>query len=256
MHRTVIYSIVLLSGWMFVTSSALAQWGDLTGKFVVDGKAPAQKKLKVTKDNADLGNEVIDDQLRIDGDGGIADVTVYIRSKVDKIHPDYDNVPGMVTIDNKKGRFVPHVVPVYVKKQTLLIGNVDKVAHNSNLQPPGDKGTNPLIPSGESANFKFGRQQNFPVPVTCNIHPWMKGFVLPRDNPYMASSADDGTFTIKNIPVGEHEFLLWHDPKLLVDLKGTDKGKIKFKIKEGENHLPMADKDGVVKIDVKLLEGK
>ncbi|MGE0607806.1 MAG: hypothetical protein AB7O62_12000 [Pirellulales bacterium] len=239
--------------------SQAQKWGSLSGKFVVDGKAPAQKKLKVTKDNAEFGNEVIDDQLRIDDKGGVADVVVYVRSKIDAkaIHADYDKVPAMVGMDNKGGRFIPHVVTVWTKKQTLVMGNPDKVAHNSNIQPAGDpSGTgNPLLPPGSMHNFKFGRQQNVPAPVACNIHPWMKGYVLPRDNPYMTVSAEDGTFEIKNLPVGEHEFQLWHDPKNL-DIDGAKNGRVKVTIKEGKNQLPMADKNGVVKVPASTLEGK
>ena len=49
------------------------------------------------------------------------------------------------------------------------------------------------------------------MPVVCNIHPFMKGYILLLDHPYMAVSGDDGTFEIKNIPAGKHEFQFWHE---------------------------------------------
>ena len=39
----------------------------------------------------------------------------------------------------------------------------------------------------------------------------MTGYLIIRSDPYMTISAADGTFEIKNIPVGEHEFQLWHE---------------------------------------------
>ena len=40
----------------------------------------------------------------------------------------------------------------------------------------------------------------------------MNGYVLSRDDPYVAVSAADGAFQIANVPAGvELEFQLWHE---------------------------------------------
>ena len=39
----------------------------------------------------------------------------------------------------------------------------------------------------------------------------MSGWVIARDNPYVAVSKADGTFEIKDLPAGELEFLAWHE---------------------------------------------
>ena len=39
----------------------------------------------------------------------------------------------------------------------------------------------------------------------------MKGYLYVRGDPYMAVTAEDGTFEIANIPAGEHEFQFWHE---------------------------------------------
>ena len=39
----------------------------------------------------------------------------------------------------------------------------------------------------------------------------MHGFILVKDDPYMVASAADGTFEIKNVPAGKHEFEFWHE---------------------------------------------
>ena len=49
------------------------------------------------------------------------------------------------------------------------------------------------------------------MPVVCNIHPWMKAYILSLDHPYMAVTGEDGTFEIKNMPAGQHEFQFWHE---------------------------------------------
>jgi len=47
--------------------------------------------------------------------------------------------------------------------------------------------------------------------VTCNIHPWMKAYVIFRKDGYVAISAADGSFEIADLPAGEPlEFQVWH----------------------------------------------
>jgi hypothetical protein len=49
------------------------------------------------------------------------------------------------------------------------------------------------------------------MPIRCNIHPWMQGYLVLRSSPYMAVSDQDGRFELGNLPVEELEFRLWHE---------------------------------------------
>ncbi|NBW86574.1 MAG: hypothetical protein EBR23_07050, partial [Planctomycetia bacterium] len=71
--------------------------------------------------------------------------------------------------------------------------------------------SNSLVPAGGSAALKFSSEEAIPAQVTCNIHPWMKAWVLVRPNPYAAVSKADGTFEIKGVPAGEVELQFWHE---------------------------------------------
>ncbi len=66
-------------------------------------------------------------------------------------------------------------------------------------------------PPARKRNTPLNRAESIPLPVNCNIHPWMQAHVLVQDHPYMAASAEDGTFEIANVPAGKHEFQLWHE---------------------------------------------
>jgi hypothetical protein len=101
----------------------------------------------------------------------------------------------------------------------------------------GGDATNPLLPPGGAAEYTFSRQPIAPVPVACNIHPWMKGYILARDNPYIAVSKEDGSFEIKDLPVGELEFRAWQEKSGYITAANIEKGKFKFTIKEGDNDL-------------------
>jgi hypothetical protein len=234
------------------SSTASAQWGTLKGKFVYDAAAPSPTKLNPDKDVQVCGqHQLVDESLVVGSDGGIANIVIFVRTKGVKVHPDYEKAANeKVTCDNKGCRFEPHILPVRLT-QTLVLKNSDPIGHNSNLQPIGDTPTNPLIPGGGAAEYKFTKSQNIPVPVTCNIHPWMKGYLMPRDNPYVAISAADGTFELKNLPAEELEFQVWHEnPGFLAAQPAWEKGRFKQTIKAGDNDL------GTIKVAADLLKKK
>lgn len=246
--RTVAALVVLA---LVATSSVqAAEWGTLTGKFTYGGAAPTPTKLTITKDVEVCGKHpLVDESLLVGEDGGVANVVIYVRDAKVDVHPDYEATANdEVVLDNKNCRFDPHVLPIRLT-QTLVLANDDPVGHNSNVQPLGDAGANPLIAAGGKATHKFNRKQSLPVPVTCNIHPWMKAYVLPRDNPYTAVSAEDGTFTIENLPAGkELEFQVWHETAGYVATPEWARGRFKLKIKPGDNDL------GTIKLDPKLFK--
>jgi hypothetical protein len=219
-------------------ASVATGWGNLTGKFVFDGPRPDPAKLDVNKDIEVCGKyNLVNEELVVDKDGGIANVVIYVRSKDVKVHPDAAKLAEAKPLcDNHGCRFEPHILGVLVG-QTCVLHNADTVAHNMNCQPLGDQGINPLIPPMGEFLHKFGRAQSIPTPITCNIHPWMKGYILPRDNPYFAVSKPDGSFELANLPAGELEFQAWHEKKGYLSLDGWDKGRFKQTIQPGENSL-------------------
>jgi hypothetical protein len=251
MKRNWITLAMVAAGICLTPLAADAQWGTLKGKFVYEGAAPTPTPVKVDKDVQEFGKlNLVDEALVVGPEGGVENVVIYCRTKNVKVDPALEkDLPKTVLMDNKGGRFAPHIVPVWVKHQALILGNSDKVGHNSNIQPLGDMGANPLIPPAGMVELKFNRSQNVPVPVGCNIHPWMKGYVLPRDNPYMAVSNADGEFEIKNLPAGELEFQAWQEKAGYLEAPGWAKGRFKATIKADET-----TDLGTIKLAPKLFE--
>ena len=211
-----------------IVGSDIASAGNLKGKFVYDGKAPAPAKLTINKDPEVCAVfNLVDESLLVDANGGLANVVIYCRTPSMTITPEMQELAKQqVVLDNKNCQFVPHIALVWLP-QTLVIGNADPVAHNSNMQPLADLGINPLIAAGSKVEHTFRRSQTIPQPVTCNIHPWMKAYVLPRDNPYMAVSAADGTFEITGLPAGEFEFGTWHEKAGYLTVNDWASGRFK-----------------------------
>jgi hypothetical protein len=229
--------IVTFATFLVAGFANAAEWGSLKGRFIVDGKPPELKPLVVDKEFCvDLKPLPPNQEVVIGKDNALVNVVAYLylprRGKVD-IHPEYEAAfKEPVVLDNKGCQFFPHVTLVRVG-QKLIVKNSDPTGHNTNL---GLFGQNPIVPANSQIEVKANKEGRFPMPVQCNIHPFMKGHLLSQTHPYMAVSADDGTFEIKNLPAGKHEIKLWHEsPGNLKDV-ATKAGK--------------ADRAGIVKVTI------
>jgi plastocyanin len=189
------------------------EWGTIKGRFLFGGDAPSAAELKADKDVEVCGkHKLVNEELAVGADKGVANVVVFVRDKGVKVHPDAaaEAKAAKVVLDNKDCRFNPHVVVVHTG-QPLIIKNSDTVGHNSNVATIKNPPSNSLIPAGGESSIPFANEEAIPAQVTCNIHPWMKAWVVVRPNPYAAVSAADGSFEIKNVPAGEVELQLWHE---------------------------------------------
>jgi hypothetical protein len=235
------------------TSAAAADWGSIKGRFVVDGKPPELKPLVVDKDQFCIDNPPENETVILGDDGALSNVAVYLRlgrrDKID-VHPDYKaKLSEAAVLDNKGCHFVPHVTLVRTG-QPLILKNSDPVGHNTNL------GTfNQIIPAGGQTPTKLTRAEVLPKPVSCNIHPFMRAYILVQDHPYMTVSDEQGKFEIANVPAGKRAFTFWHEaPGPLKDLKvGSGKadrrGTVELTIQAGET-LDLGD----IKVPASLLK--
>ncbi len=227
----------LLSG----ASATGADWGTLKGQFVFAGDAEQPAKINVNTDSAYCGkHSLVDETLVVGENGALSNVFVYLYLKKGKtvdIHPDLESVgTEPVVLDNKGCRFVPHALLLRTG-QPFEIRNSDAgIAHNTNLTLIKNSGFNQIVPNDAPLKKSFEKRESYASTVACNIHPWMRAHVLIRDNPYMAVSGSDGSFEIKNIPAGPHEFIFWHEAKgnmkklSLGKSKTNNKGRAKLKI--------------------------
>jgi hypothetical protein len=216
-------------------------WALLKGRFVFTGDPGQPSPLVVDKDTEVCGNssKLFDRSLRVDSaTKGLADVVVFVR-KSNRVKDPVPETP--LVFDQKNCEFLS---PVFVARvgQPLDIRNSDPVGHNTNID-----GTsfNQLIPAGQSTTYKPDTEMGAPKAVTCNIHPWMKAYIILRKDGYVAVSAADGTFAIPDLPAGEPlEFQVWHarstGPSGALglerpDLKWTPKGRFQVTLQADES---------------------
>lgn len=190
-------------------------WGLLRGRFVLQGAAPAPGKLSTGGKDAPTCHPdgVPDKSLMVSAahDNGIQNVLIFAR-RVSRVHESYEaTAQDEVVFDQKDCLFLSPVTAMRVS-QPLHIKNSDPIGHNTNISPPADQGANPLLPPNGETTYQFGRPQNAPVAVSCNIHPWMKAWIIPRTDPYFAVTDEAGQFEMALLPAGEEiEFQVWHE---------------------------------------------
>jgi plastocyanin len=214
-------------------------WATLKGRFFLEGNKPVLQPIKATKDLEVCGVQPLKNETVEVGDGnGLANVVVFVRTAKLPVNDEYTkSADAKIILDNKDCHFVPHIVGVRVG-QTLELKNSDPVAHNSNIQGNLLK-SNPLIPAGSTSDTPISAAESLPVIVTCNIHDWMKGWIVVRPDPYFAISDASGHFEIHNLPAGDLELQAWHETVggLAVnrgDLNWNEKGRFQVSLKNGD----------------------
>jgi hypothetical protein len=231
-------------------------WGDLVGRLVYDGTGPARKKLKVDKDVDCCGKfDIRDESLMVGPEGGLANVFVYARTRKIPVCPELRQaLPKRVKLDNRDCIFKPHCMSIWHSQQEFYILNSDPIAQNVDFRPLGDLPANIILSPAPGSNvdvtWKFNKMQLVPVPIACNYHPWESAYILPRDNPYVAISALDGTFRIPKLPVGKIEFQVWQERAGYVETPAWPRGRFEWDIRPGVNDL------GTIKLLPAMFEKK
>jgi plastocyanin len=141
--------------------------------------------------------------------GVAGESAVYVDTIQGKTFPAPSQQP---VIDQKGLMFAPHIVVVQ-QGTTVEFLNSDSVAHNvfwisigGNKKLGHNLGT---WPKGEKRPFKFDNPGA--VPLLCNVHPEMSGYVVVAPTPYFALTDKSGEYKIENVPDGSYTVTAWHE---------------------------------------------
>lgn len=134
---------------------------------------------------------------------------VYVDAVAGKTFPAPKDHPVM---DQKGLMFSPHIMAVQ-QGTTVEFLNSDTVQHNA-FWPAinGDKKAGHNLgtwPKGERRAFTFSKAGV--VPVLCNVHPEMAGYVVVSPTPYFAETDESGNYKIKDVPDGSYTLTTWHE---------------------------------------------
>ena len=141
--------------------------------------------------------------------GAKGESVVYVDAIAGKTFP----APAQHQLMDQKGlMFVPHIIVVQVGT-TVDFQNSDSVSHNVFWSSVGgDKKLGHNLgtwPQGEKRSFKFDNPGV--VPLFCNVHPDMAGYIVVSPTPYFAKTDKTGEYTIENVPDGAYTVTAWNE---------------------------------------------
>jgi hypothetical protein len=103
---------------------------------------------------------------------------------------------------------VPHVVAV-TTGSSVAFPNQDPFFHNVFSLSRGASFNLGRYPSGSSRSKTFAKPGI--VKVFCEIHSQMSAVVRVFDHEWYTVPSEDGTFSIGNVPPGDHILVAWHE---------------------------------------------
>lgn len=172
------------------------------------GEPPSPRQLNLVRECSVLHDKPVYAQnVVVNENGTLKWVFVYVKEGIDKIYSP-PNQP--MELDQKGCIYHPHVLGIQVG-QTLRILNSDPLLHNIHAIPKVNRSFNFSQPGkGNMREIKFDKSEIM-IPVKCDVHPWMKGYIGVLSHPYYSVTGEDGTFSIKKLPAGEYVVEAWHE---------------------------------------------
>jgi hypothetical protein len=185
--------------------TTVSDGGTIQGKIVYQGSVPT-RKIITTKDQDVCGGIREEPEIIVGADKGVKDAVVYLV-EVAKGKP-WPAMEAPPKLDNIKCTFEPRVqvMPAGI----LTVVNSDPVLHNTHGYYGKRTAFNLALPNKDQA-LEAELPRPGTVKVDCDAHGWMLGWVYVVDNPYYATTGEDGSFTIGDVPPGDYTLVVTHE---------------------------------------------
>lgn len=202
--RKPLAALLGLAAWVLAgLSPAVA--GSIKGVVRLTGSAPAPKKLAVTVDQFVCGKEKDAGDLVLSPQGGVRDAVVWLETPPAPATPER---PAVVQIDQQQCVFLPRVV-VVPAGGTVEFLNSDPLLHNIKSRSIQNVRFNRTQPKGRTIPISFANPEI--VRVGCDLHPWMRAWVVVAEHPFYAVTNDRGEFVLSNVLPGTYTLRVWQE---------------------------------------------
>jgi plastocyanin len=206
MHATTNIVAGLLGLAVWCGGAGLAGAGTIKGTVRFAGGSVEVKKVKVTVDHTTCGTTKDVEDVVVSPDKGLRNVVVSLVTPP----PDAKwSVAPTVQMDEKQCVFVPRAV-VVPAGGTVEFLNSDRLRHNLHSASGGHNPTfNRTQPRGRAIPITLRRPEI--IRIDCDLHPWMRAWVVVAEHPFYAVTNERGEFALENVSPGTYTLQLWHE---------------------------------------------
>ena len=211
--------IVFVTAWCIIAGPS---WGEtIKGNVRYTGAPVEKKKVPMTIDQYICGKEKEAEELVLSSNKGIGNVVVSLQTPPPGAK--WTSDPPPAKMDQKQCSFVPRVV-IVPAGGTVEFLNSDRLLHNVRSSGKENPPFNRAQPHGRTISFVF--KQSEILRVDCDLHSWMRGWVVVAAHPFYAVTNEQGEFILENVPPGKYTLQLWQESlgKMTQELVVGDKG--------------------------------
>ena len=190
----------------FDPSTATAK---VSGKLILEGRAPALPPLKIGRDPycQKNGQSIFKQEALLTDGGAPRNVIVYVRSGFEGRA--YPVPPEAVVLDQQQCVYFPHVLTL-MKGQKLRILNSDPTFHNVHAEASGNTVFNIAQASKGAEDIQTFSKAAMPFRIGCDFHNWMVAYAGVFEHPFHTTSGDSGRYELR-LPPGQYEIAAWHE---------------------------------------------
>jgi plastocyanin len=201
--------------------------GAITGHVRFKGVVTPAKKIDHPEDPWCLKVGVDEPEVtRIGKDDALLDSVVHLANGT--VEGDPALAPKAV-VKQKGCAYVPYAIGVLAGADVQFV-NEDRTMHNIHGIRVIDPKTvdeidviNFALASGEPPKIVQAPKEPGIVRLKCDVHRWMRGWLLVSDHPYFSGTNLDGVFTLSKVPVGKRTVEAFHP------LHGTKRVEVEVK---------------------------
>src|ERR1019366_3510036 len=176
-------SVGMLSGWAGPVGGS-----SVKGTVKFEGTAPKPARIDMSQDPLCAKahpTPATTEEVVVGTDGGLANVVVYVSEGL-ATH-DFQPPQQPAVLEQKGCQYKPHVLALQANQKR-----------------------NMTQPHGMPLEQTFAREE-IAIPVKCNVHPWMKGYIAVFKHPFFAVTDKNGGFELKDLPPGTYTITAWQE---------------------------------------------
>lgn len=184
----------------------------LSGHIVFDGVLPPAAVIRMDGDpkcvSAAQGQERRTEYFVSNDGTSLGNVFVYVKEGLPQRMYPVPNEP--VVLDQQKCRYIPRVLGMQVG-QALEIRNSDPLLHNVHAEGAVNRPFDVGQPLQGIKTTKTFTTREVMIPVKCQVHAWMRGYIGVVEHPFFTVTDGNGRFSIPQLPPGSYTLEAWHE---------------------------------------------